>query len=822
MNKNLHLLSYNNYTNRTLKRFAELWEYNEIGAIIAANEGVSFDPGNDVFTSVIVNYDDELKPDYLLVCDEFNDIVSRWYIINSIRVRSGQYRLELLRDLLADYYNDVMKSPVFVEKGTALTDPYIYQHEEFSSNEIKTSETLLKDKSNSAWVVGYLAKNAPAAEGTDGKISIPRSANPDDAIYLPSTLEEWEFYNNILSIDGNIRPDYIVPYAPAWDWTWFYDGAYYYPTVANLTVNGETGNCKIEYGSYFDDYSGRNSLKEEPPAGSAKLSQAFKNYGLPGLYDMAEEGGFMTNVMSRTDYNELLAYDGKKIITADGKIYYIALAYGNGYYAQRFTISPYSKLGKALTQIYKNSGIFHIWQTDNYPTYMDVYALSIAIAVQRIPEEETTVEIPLERTKTVDAPYDIFAIPYGNVKIKNHSGTVCENTNKELAISAAAALTQNYQPSTSSGYLYDLQLLPYCPLQTLITDTGELTYKSEKDFSPIVDGDGNVLSGIFFVSSGSFSFNIYEKIALPASSIEQKIVNQCDKYRLCSPNYSNYFDFNLNQNGSINYFEIDCQYKPYTPYIHVAPEFGRLYGYDYDDPRGLILGGDFSLPQISSAWETYELQNKNYEKIFGRQMISLQTQQSVEREEQLWNTRFGVLTGGAAGATGGAMVGGGWGALAGGLVGGVASAFGASRDLELGDKLRKDTYTAAIDIHNYQLGNIKALPLTLSKVSSFTPNNKIFPVLEYYTCSREEKIALANKMKYEGMTIGVVGTMEDFALAPSWTYYPYGEDALSAPIPYIKDKGFFKGQLIQFIGTNTTPAITQQIAIELQKGVYLR
>ena len=69
MNKNLHLLSYNNYTNRTLKRFAELWEYNEIGAVIAANEGISFDPGNDVFTSVIVNYDDELKPDYLLVCD---------------------------------------------------------------------------------------------------------------------------------------------------------------------------------------------------------------------------------------------------------------------------------------------------------------------------------------------------------------------------------------------------------------------------------------------------------------------------------------------------------------------------------------------------------------------------------------------------------------------------------------------------------------------------------------------------------------------------------------------------------------------------------
>ena len=91
-----------------------------------------------------------------------------------------------------------------------------------------------------------------------------------------------------------------------------------------------------------------------------------------------------------------------------------------------------------------------------------------------------------------------------------------------------------------------------------------------------------------------------------------KIDSNCDIYRIVSPNYQGTFEFNVAKNGGkVNYFMAQCTYKPYTPMIKVAPDFSLLYGANYSDNRGLICGGDFSLPRATSAWETYQLNNKN-------------------------------------------------------------------------------------------------------------------------------------------------------------------------------------------------------------------
>ena len=68
----------------------------------------------------------------------------------------------------------------------------------------------------------------------------------------------------------------------------------------------------------------------------------------------------------------------------------------------------------------------------------------------------------------------------------------------------------------------------------------------------------------------------------------------------------------------------------------------------------------------------------------------------------------------------------------------------------------------AIDKYNLQLGNIQALPYTLTKVGAFDINSKIFPFLEYYTCTDVEKEALENKIHYEGMTVGIVGNVFNY------------------------------------------------------------
>ena len=54
---------------------------------------------------------------YLIAYDN-NEIVSRWFIIDAVRTRAGQYQLTLHRDLVVDYLNVIKESPMFIEKAT--------------------------------------------------------------------------------------------------------------------------------------------------------------------------------------------------------------------------------------------------------------------------------------------------------------------------------------------------------------------------------------------------------------------------------------------------------------------------------------------------------------------------------------------------------------------------------------------------------------------------------------------------------------------------------------------------------------------------------
>ena len=79
----------------------------------------------------------------------------------------------------------------------------------------------------------------------------------------------------------------------------------------------------------------------------------------------------------------------------------------------------------------------------------------------------------------------------------------------------------------------------------------------------------------------------------------------------------------------------------------------------------------------------------------------------------------------------------------------------------------------------YNLGNIQARPSGLARTSAFTNNNKIFPFVELYDSTEEEKEALRNKIKYNGMTVGVIGTLHDYIynakVADETTHYVKGQ-----------------------------------------------
>ena len=352
----------------------------------------------------------------------------------------------------------------------------------------------------------------------------------------------------------------------------------------------------------------------------------------------------------------------------------------------------------------------------------------------------------------------------------------------------------------------------------------DITNSIHSNIVQVLEGvEGDPVNMIFWCTDSKFTFNkfldnyfllqsdgsykqdvitdlINEKVKLASNVDDIKVRNQTDMIRLAAPNYSSFFDFNSQKNRGVEYINVDCTYKPYQPYMHLNPNFKGLYGADYNDVRGLICGGDYSIAITTDAWATYQLQNKNYQAVFDRQVQQLETAQAIQQQSDIANAVAGVGTGAIGGALVGAKVGGGVGAVAGAVVGGVTSAFGGIVDVYNNQRMRELQISTMKDIHDYQLANIKALPIGLAKTSYLTNNNKLFPFLEFYTCTATEDMAVRDMLDYNGMTINRIGKITNF------------QD--DRALPYIKAK------LIR-IDTIEDAHHVQEIANELATGIYL-
>ena len=394
----------------------------------------------------------------------------------------------------------------------------------------------------------------------------------------------------------------------------------------------------------------------------------------------------------------------------------------------------------------------------------------------------------------------MFCIPYSDTLNINNGGTYLCTANKELAFQTALSLGRDYM---GAGYIYDIQLLPYCPVRECIKADNTFDVQSVNHFeikSYTETGsytNGTVVGTVLFGTVSNFTLNI--PLSIPVT--DKKIQSNCEMWRLCSPNYSGLFEFNVAKNDGVEFFNVDCTYKPYNPYIHINPNFKGMYGYDANDMRGLVCGGDFSLPNISDSWKTYELNNKNYQEIFDRNIQSMELRNNIQDSKDVFNAITGTVIGGAAGAVTGAK-GGVAGAIAGGVIGTAASAIGGIMDVSYNRLLRKDALDLTKDQFGYQLGNIQALPYSLAKTSAFTANNKLWPFLEYYSCTQEEKLALANKIAYNGMTVMRIGKIPEFK-NNTWSYLD------------INSENYFKGKLIRLTGTGDDYHIVNAIADEL-------
>ena len=190
---NLYFLKHNNYYNRRYKPITSLTGATVLGYIYNVS---NFDPADGVDTVQETAYETFTDiPDYMLAM-EGEEIVSRWYVVEAKRIRGGKYRLDLHRDVIADYFADIEDAPMFIEKGyVPYSNPLIFNKEQMSFNKVKKHEILLKDEYPCAWLVAYVSTNDNGESPTSIEGSVVASdANYDLEVPNQGDITAWEYY----------------------------------------------------------------------------------------------------------------------------------------------------------------------------------------------------------------------------------------------------------------------------------------------------------------------------------------------------------------------------------------------------------------------------------------------------------------------------------------------------------------------------------------------------------------------------------------------------------------------------------------------------
>ena len=882
MKYNIHLLSYNNYYNRQVKKLNSIADYNDY--LISTVNNVNFEMKDGILSKLIINSSFvPTLPDYILVVErdtdgDDSDNFSRWFIIDSELIRGNQYEFTVKRDICVDYNDLLLNSTFFVERGYVNpSNDLVFNDEGQLYSQIKKSQVLLRDETYGPWIVGYIPRKG--AIGAADK-TVTSTAYSNDADITVADITSWSYYDYC-----NINPDRVLLKGPnpnmssiIWMGTEIpiledingtkskkllklnisYDtksasniDTLIYPSNVGSPTTIATGvsirDFNIQTDTYFNDFVIDDiygwGLDVELPYTSARVTQyqgmlnklleRFSNENLrwSELYgairtkvgmdqDTIEEiqnnianktikdlntGKTYTMVLNQQYTNEDVYFDDDPTNTA--RINYF-LSYLNGYS---------TSLGTSST----NYGATSVSTREKYVARFRVYICTYRIdlvenyKVKAVLPKDDAGDGTVYRNHLVDAPYDMFCIPYNdNLYIKNVGLSIYPSKEAGLAIATEISNT------LGADALYDIQILPYCPVRQYIqndnsfdiTVSGQSGGTGNKYITPIIYGnDDTPINYIFWCSSSKIeditllnpedTFNPY-KITI------DNVKESCnlDVYRLCSPNYASIFEFSPAKNGGVINFKFSATYKPYNPYIRIHPQFGRLYGGDFKDARGLILQGDFSIPALSNAWANYELQNKNYQNTFNREIQSLTLQNKIASEEDIIRAVTGTIQGGVGGAMAGGITAGPYGAIAGAVAGLTMSGVAGAYDVSNNRKLRNDAISKAKTLFNYNLQNIQAIPSTIRNVGCLTTDNLLIPLLEYYSASDDEIDTFRKKIQFYGMTVNKVGNLLEYVETNKET--------------------FVQGYLLRLLPTTNINEeadnhLAEELSDEVQKGIYL-
>lgn len=457
---NIALLSFNNYFNRKYKKYANLSEYEPY--ILEIKTGVNFNPNDGVTTSLVVNTTTE--PNYLIVTKGTSNVIdSRWFVIEQRRNRQGQYTLTLRRDVVADCIQDPSKVTVFADRGyVPNTSAFIFNSEGNSYNQIKKKESILKDGSASPWLVGYLAPNV----FEKGDININVASNVE-------ITYDYTYANTDVMLQSNrytsLSPSNTVDLDPNVGFMSF--------DSTRTEVLKNIWYIKYEFG-YVDNTVTDNTAPFPPLQITAANESSAQMYFSENLLGDQHRVAIQDAIKLDNEATMPSTADMADLMSKENKIARVGTA-SSGYTYYKLIIAPQSE---ATRQIVITSGATK--------TYIDSRILPIinqGIASGSMPEkynirytssnytvywQQMTIlqnQITLNQDAPVvdKSPYYCFAIPYNSIAIQKSA--LMTNTSASLSRQLARQIATQL-----SSFCYDVQLLPYFPLQSYISNTATI------------------------------------------------------------------------------------------------------------------------------------------------------------------------------------------------------------------------------------------------------------------------------------------------------------------------------------------------------------
>lgn len=811
------------------------------------------------------------KPSYIVRTDDNDNILDRWFVMDhTFNTAAGKNEqiLTLRRDLIVDYYDKIKNTDIYIDRGWAAKgDPLVITNEGFNFNQLLKSRTPISDSTNCAWVIGYMSTSNIYYNDALEEYDVPRTTFGDNILSRAeafSGMNQFPGYNvstnkpnntfgipvygdritiNTINIKGAIHTTGDYTGNNYYDFVWK-NNIYNHTTITPSYSSVETSSSPLVRNIYSTSVTvtdACNKVKET-------LTSIFNNMSsdLTSIYNQLityYENAIINDNTGYKNYEDLKNIEQRIFYDYSTKKYYTAkvVETTSGSTTIDWNVDPrsfekgsnFDSVQQALINYITSSNNSLRYTTEDgrtkdstifecnisYPNYFITFT-------EYIPQSNLYVNISNTRNNLTDAPYCMFAIPcsydfntgeVGKSSINLFSGFNITTAGANTAIEAGEAIANAF---SGSSFLYDLQLLPYCPIPDKVVN-GKIVKGSMiegQDYQYIYNnGAKNIM---FWCTKSNFHIDISKQVNI--TNYKREANTQF--YRLCSPNYAAMFEFVPAKNNGIWGYAIDYTYKPYSPYIHVAPFFCWLYKdgtkyYSYAtakdaqnrDVRGLICGGDFSLSITSDTWNTYRLANVNYQNSFDREVKHIEINQMYERKQERLGIASGVLQSAALGAQVGGSLVPGVGGIIGGAVGAVAAGIGSAaagiEQYKDNQKLRAEEISLKKDLWKNQLDNVKAQADTLSKVSAYNLNNKVFPVLEIYDCTDEEKTLFDNFINYNGMTINRIDTIANQLSLTDLDYSPTYKFISGSILRYEND-------LVEDLHA------LNNIASELKRGVY--